>query len=105
MSYIKPLVLSTMVNFPSKLHESLKLLNLRPVLYILMQNTLILNAWRIFRMFLAEERIRSVGQWTYSFENQLYFCEVMNVDGDDDDDDDDDNNNNDNNNNSKVKCK
>jgi len=110
MSYIKPLVLSTTVNFPNKLHESLKRLNLRPALYILMQNSLILNACHIFSKFLAEESIRSVGQWTYSFESQLNCSEVMNVDGDDDDEDDDDDdnsssNNNNNSNNDKVKCK
>jgi len=86
MVYIKLLVLSPMVNFPNKLHENLKLLNLRPTLHILMQNALILNTCRRFRKFLAEQRIRSVGQRTYSFENQLNCCEVKNVDGDDDGD-------------------
>ena len=56
-AYIKPLVLSTMGIIPSKLHESLKPLNLRPALYILTQNALMLNTFRIFRTFLAEQRI------------------------------------------------
>jgi hypothetical protein len=62
MAYIKPLVLSTMVNFPNKVHASLKRLNLCPVVYILMQNAAILNTCQIFRKFLAEQRIRSFGQ-------------------------------------------
>ena len=37
------LVLSTTDIIPNKLHESLKLLNLRPALYILMQKAVILS--------------------------------------------------------------
>jgi hypothetical protein len=41
--HIVPLVLSTTGIIPDKLHDSLKLLNLRSGLYILMQKAIILN--------------------------------------------------------------
>ena len=53
-AYIRPLVLSTTGIITNKLHESLKLLNLRPALYILMPIAVILDTRRIVRMFLAE---------------------------------------------------
>jgi len=37
MTYVIPLVLSTTGIIPNKLHETFKMLNLRPDLYILMQ--------------------------------------------------------------------
>jgi len=40
---------------PNKLNESLKLLNLRPVLYILMQKAEILGRCRTFGEFSAEQ--------------------------------------------------
>jgi len=42
-----------------RLHKSLKLLNLRPALYILKQKAVILNTCCIARKFLAEQCIRS----------------------------------------------
>jgi len=39
----------------NKLHESLKLLSLRPGLYIIMQKAVMLNKFRIFRTILAEQ--------------------------------------------------
>ena len=54
-AYIIPLVLSTTCIIPNKLHESLKLLNPHPVLYILMQKAVTLNTCRIVRKFLAEQ--------------------------------------------------
>jgi hypothetical protein len=39
----------------NKLHESLKLLDLHPALYILVQKEVILNTCHIVRMFVAEE--------------------------------------------------
>jgi hypothetical protein len=50
-AYIMPLVLSTTGIIPNKLHESLKLLNLRPVLHILMLKAVILNTCRIIRNY------------------------------------------------------
>jgi hypothetical protein len=68
---------------PNKLHKTLKLLNLRPALYILMQKAVILNTCRIVGKFLPEQWIKVLGQWDpYSFENQLNCCEVRNVDDD-----------------------
>jgi hypothetical protein len=58
--YIIPLVVSTTGISPNKLHESLKLPNLHPALYILMQKTVILNTRRIVRKFLAEQSVRPV---------------------------------------------
>jgi hypothetical protein len=52
--YTIPLVLSTAGIIPHKQHDSLKLLNLRPNLYILMQKAAILNASRIAGKILAE---------------------------------------------------
>jgi hypothetical protein len=52
-------ILSTMGIIPNKLHKSLKLLNLRPGLYILMQKAVILNIYHIVRKFLAVQWIRS----------------------------------------------
>ena len=46
MAYVIPLVLSTMGSTANELHERIKLLNVRPALYILMQNTVMLNACR-----------------------------------------------------------
>ena len=54
-AYIKPLVLSITGIIPNKLHKSLKLLNLWPGLYILMQKALVLNTFCIVRKFLAEQ--------------------------------------------------
>jgi hypothetical protein len=53
------LVLSTTGIIPNKLHESLKLLNLHPALYIHIQKAVILNTCCIVRKFLAEGWIRS----------------------------------------------
>jgi hypothetical protein len=50
-AYIIPQVQSTTGIIRNKLHESLKLLNLRPVLYILMHKAVTLNACRIARKF------------------------------------------------------
>jgi hypothetical protein len=55
IAYIIPLVLSTTGIIPYKLHESLKLLNLRPGLHILMQKAVIVNTCRIVRKFLSEQ--------------------------------------------------
>jgi hypothetical protein len=61
MAYIIPLVLSTMGNIPDMLHISLKLLNLLPGLYNLMQKAVIINnTCHIVRKFLAEQQIRSL---------------------------------------------
>jgi len=49
-----PPVLPTTVTVTNKLHERIKLINLRPGLYIPMQKAVILNTCRIVRMFLAE---------------------------------------------------
>jgi hypothetical protein len=51
-----------------KLHDSLKLLNLRPALYILMQKAVILNACLIVRTLLAEQW----GAWSVT---PVLFCE------------------------------
>ena len=48
-AYILPLVLSTSGIAPDKLDESLKLLILRPSLYILTQTAVIINTCRIKR--------------------------------------------------------
>jgi len=48
------LVLSTTGIIPNKLHESLKILNLRPALYTVMQKAVKLITYRIVRKFLAE---------------------------------------------------
>jgi hypothetical protein len=50
-AYVVPLVLPTTGIIPNKLHESLKLLNPHPGLYILMHKAVILNTWK----FLAEQ--------------------------------------------------
>jgi hypothetical protein len=52
---VMPLVLSTDGIIRNKLHDRLKLLTLRPALYILMQKAVQLNACRIIREFMAEE--------------------------------------------------
>ena len=57
--HVMSLVPSKMGMFPNKLYESIKLLNLRPGIYIIMQKAVILNTCRIIRMFLTEQRIRS----------------------------------------------
>ena len=65
---------------PNKLHESWKLLNLRPGL---IQKARTLNNFRRVRKFLAEQRIKSA--WPvrprdpYSFKNQQNFCEIWKV--------------------------
>lgn len=46
-----------------KLHDSLTLLSLLPVLYIVMQKAVIINSFRTWRKFLAEQRMGSAGQW------------------------------------------
>ena len=43
----------------NNLHESLKLRNLRPALYIVMQKAVILETRRIRRKFLEEQWIRN----------------------------------------------
>ena len=48
-------VLSTTDITPNKLHESLRQLNLRPALYILMQKAVILNTWPTVRKVLVEQ--------------------------------------------------
>jgi hypothetical protein len=55
MAYIIPLAQFTTGIIPNKLHESLKLLNLHPTLYILMQEAVISNTHCIVRKFLAEQ--------------------------------------------------
>jgi hypothetical protein len=50
---VAPVISATGI-IPRKLNEILKLLDLRPALYILMQEAVILNACRIVRTFLAE---------------------------------------------------
>jgi hypothetical protein len=49
------LVPSKMGMFPNKLYESIKLLNLRPGIYIIMQKAVILSTCRIIRTFLTEQ--------------------------------------------------
>jgi hypothetical protein len=58
MAYIIPLVISTTGIIPNKLHESLKLLNHHPALYILMQKAVILNTCRMGRKVLAELQVQ-----------------------------------------------
>ena len=58
-SHFKRSLQSTRGFILCKLHESSKLLNLRPALYILMQKAVILNRSRIIRKFLAEQWKRS----------------------------------------------
>jgi hypothetical protein len=53
--YIIPLVLSTTIIIPRKSHESLKLLNLAPAVYVIMQKAVILSTCSIVRKFLAEQ--------------------------------------------------
>jgi len=75
---------------PNKLHDSLKLLNLRPAVCILIKKTVILNICRIVRKFSAEQRTRSA--WSVrpaQFKNRLNCCEVRNVDNDTNDNKDD----------------
>ena len=54
MAYSVPLVLSIICYIPNKLHESLKVLNLSPAVYILMQKAVILDTCYIVRNSLAE---------------------------------------------------
>jgi len=49
------LVPSKMGMFPNKLYESIKLLNLRPGIYIIMQKAVTLNMCHTIRMFLTEQ--------------------------------------------------
>ena len=58
-AYILPLVLFTVGIVPDKLDESLKLLILRPSLYIVIQKAVTLDTYRTVRKFLAEQRLRS----------------------------------------------
>ena len=58
-AYILPLVLSTTGTIPDKLHESLKLLIVRPSLYIMIQTAVTLGTCRTVRKFLVEQRMRS----------------------------------------------
>jgi hypothetical protein len=51
---VLPLVLSATGVIPNKLHGSLKQLNFRPALYILMQKAVILSTCRIVREFVTE---------------------------------------------------
>jgi hypothetical protein len=77
-----------------KLHESLKLLNLDPLLYIEMQNAVVLNTCRIVRNISTEQWL--ISAWSVRpkcFEKQLNCCEERKVD-----DHVDYNNNNNNNN-------
>jgi len=50
-----PLLLSTRIIIPNNLHESLKVLNLAPALYIIMQKALVLSTCNTVRKFLAEQ--------------------------------------------------
>jgi hypothetical protein len=54
-AYITPLALPTKESIPNKLHESLKLLNIRPDLPTILQKAVILNTCRTVRKFLAEQ--------------------------------------------------
>ena len=58
-TYIMPLVLSITRIIQDRLHESLKLHNLRPGLYILMQQSVILNTCLLVIKSLAVQWIRS----------------------------------------------
>ena len=49
------LVPSKIGMFPNKLYESIKLLNLRPGVYTVMQKAVILNTCHIIRMFVTEQ--------------------------------------------------
>ena len=51
MAYKVPLVLSTTGSIPNKLHERLKLFNLSPALYILMQKAVVHNTYYIVKVF------------------------------------------------------
>ena len=76
-------------------YESLKLPNLRPALYMLMQKAVILDTCFIVRNCLVEQWIScALSVRPLRLENQINCYEVMNMDDDDDDDDDNDNNNN-----------
>ena len=55
IAYKVSLVLSIICYIQNKLHGSLKVLNLSPALYILMQKAVILNTCYIVRNFLAEQ--------------------------------------------------
>jgi len=66
---------------PSKLYGRTKLRNLRPALYILMQQALMFSTHHTAKTFLAEQWTRSAWAFgTHSVENQLNCCEVRNVD-------------------------
>lgn len=68
---------------PNRLYDSLKLLNLRPAVCILIKKTVILNACLIVGKISAEQRTRSA--WSVrpaQFENRLNCCEMRNVDND-----------------------
>jgi hypothetical protein len=53
--YIILLVLSTRGIIPNRLHDSLKLLNVRPAVCILTKKIVIMNTCRIVRKFSAEQ--------------------------------------------------
>jgi len=72
----------------NKLHESLKLLNLHPASYVLLQKAEVLKTCCIVRMFLARQLIRYAWQVRpILFEKQRNRCEVREVNDCDDDDD------------------
>jgi hypothetical protein len=64
----------------SKLHVRTKLSNLRPALYVLMQQALMFSTHHSQKV-LAEQWTRSAWTFeTHSVENQLNWCKVRNVD-------------------------
>ena len=90
IAYIIPSVLFTAGIITNKLHDSLKLLNICPALYILMLKAVALNTCRTVRKFLAEEWIGNAGHRDRTFFwEQLNCCEVRKVDDDHKDEHDD----------------
>ena len=86
MAYIIPIVIFTKGIIQNKLYESMKLLNLCPCLYNLMQKAVTLNTCHTVTKFLAEQWIRCA--WSvmlYTFGNKVNCCEVGNVYQDDSD--------------------
>ena len=74
---------------PNKLHETLKLLNLRPGLHILAQKAIILNTCcKSQNVFGRTVNKKCLVSWNCTLEKQINCYEVRKVD-----DDDDDNNN------------
>jgi hypothetical protein len=77
-AYIILLVLSTGGIIPNRLYDSLKQLNLRPALCILMQKAVTLYTCRTVRNFSAEQQTKSA--WSVrpaQFENRLNCCELI----------------------------